>query len=161
MTTEQFDLYSSLRRYASYYIGFPSDLDFYSNDCFDEVEGKDTKQLVRELLEAVYEKGLINPSFPSRISELLKEWEKLNDFPSSFNPVELRELLSPLVARIFPPVIEISGDVRGSYGCLVSRSEDTLTFKTFSGEEEFSIREFLLRMRINISDFNEAKTGET
>jgi len=160
MTTEQFDLKSSLRRYVSFYVGFPSDLDFYSNDCFDEVKGKDTNQLVRELLEAIEEKGLIDSSFPPQISELLKEWIKLDDFPNTFNPVKLRELLSPLVARIFPPVIEIWGDVRGSYGCLVSRSGDTLTFKTFGGEEEFSIREFLLRMRIDISDFNEAKTGE-
>jgi len=161
MTTGQFDLESSLRRYVDFFVGFPSDLDFYSNDCFDEVKGKDTNQLVKELLEAIEEKGLIDSSFPPQISELLKEWKKLDNFPNTFDPVELRELLSPLVARIFPPVIEIWGDVRGSYGCLVSRSGDTLTFETFKGEEEFSIREFLVRMRIDVSDFIEAKTGET
>jgi len=56
MTTEQFDLESSLRTYVDLYVGFPFDLD-YSNDCFDEVKGKDTNQLVRELLEAIEEKG--------------------------------------------------------------------------------------------------------
>jgi len=157
MTTEQFDLESSLKRYVDLYIGFPYYADSYDIDCLNEVEGKDISQLVRELLKAIEEEGLIDSSFPSRISELLKEWEK----PAWWvNPVKLRELLSPLVAKIFPPVLEFGGDVRGSYGCLASRSGDTLTFETFGAEEDISIREFLIRMRIDVSDFIEAKRGE-
>jgi len=156
MTTEQFDLYSSLRSYVDLYVGFPYYVDFYSNDRFDEVKGKDISQLVKELLEAIEEKGLVDSSFPSQISELLKEWE-----PTwRVNPVKLRELLSPLVAKVFPPALEFGGDVQGDYGCLASRSGDTLTFETFGAEVDISIREFLLRMRIDISDFNEAKTGD-
>jgi len=157
MTTEQFDLESSLRTYVDLFVGFPYSVDSYNSDLFSEVEGKDIDQLVRELLESIEEKGLMDSSFPSRISELLKEWDKPT---SRFDPAELRELLSPLVAKIFPPVLELGGDVRGSYGCLVSRSGDTLTFETFGAEEDISIREFLLRMRIDVSDFIEAKTGE-
>jgi len=157
MTTEQFDLASSLRRYVDFFVGFPYCIDSCDSDLFSEVEGKDIDQLVRELLESIEEKGLIDSSFPSQISELLKEWDKPT---SRFDPVELRELLSPLVAKIFPPALEFGGDVRGDYGCLASRSGDMLTFKTFGAEVDISIREFLLRMRIDVSDFNETKTGE-